>query len=514
MDTQTALTNYFRAAFPCVCLKTSEEQRAVADILAISKRLKKTVWVWDAQRGLVRSEDGKEQSDTSNIGAALNFILDQNAEDTIYILLDMHQYSQEFQYNGNLARTFKNVLMTIPEQGSSVVLLGVEFSPWTAIQNYVSVLDYALPNATTLKMIAQEVGKSANKKEIEISEDLIRALSGLSTSEAENALSLSVVETGKFSPEVVYREKIAAVKRSGLLEIVTPDPKGLDAIGGLENLKEWILKRKKAYSGAAEKFGLPTPRGILLVGVPGTGKSLSAQAFGVALGIPTLKVDLGSMFSSLVGETEAKIKATMELADAMAPCVLWMDEVDKGLSGASGTGNNDSGVTRRLFGALIDWMQRRTKPVFIAATANQVANLPVEFLRKGGRFDELFALDLPSPEEREQILKVQLRKYKREPNDFVLAKIVEVTNNFSGAEIESMVVDALYNAFDADAKALTTEHLIQAAESTIPLAKTMAEQIQSIRDWAGEGRARMASKQQKREQPTNKRRMTIEGEDN
>jgi len=507
MDTQTALTNYFRAAFPCVCLKTSEEQRAVADIQAISKRLKKTVWVWDAQRGLVRAEDGKEQSDTANIGGALNFILDQNSEDTVYVLLDIHQYAQEFQYNGNLARTFKNVLMTIPEQGSSLVLLGVEFSPWTAIQNYVSVLDYALPNSTTLKMIAQEVGKSANKKEIEISEDLIRALSGLSTSEAENALSLSVVETGKFSPEVVYREKIAAVKRSGLLEIVTPDPLGLDSIGGLDNLKSWILKRKKAYSNEAENFGLPAPKGILLVGIPGSGKSLSAKAFGTALGIPTLKLDIGSLFSSLVGDSEAKTKATLELAEAMAPCCLWCDEIDKGLSGAQGSGSNDSGVTRRVFGAILEWMQNRKKPVFVVATANQVENLPPEFLRKG-RFDEIFALDLPTPEEREQIIKVQLKKYKRDYKKFSLQPIVEATNSFSGAEIEGVIVEALYDAFDSGEKELTTEYVVKASESIIPLSKVMAEKIEAIRQWA-EGRARSASVQQKREQSSNKRRLTM-----
>jgi SpoVK/Ycf46/Vps4 family AAA+-type ATPase len=361
-------------------------------------------------------------------------------------------------------------------------------------------------------MIAQEVGKSANKKELEISEDLIRALSGLSTSEAENALSLSVVETGKFSPEVVYREKISAVKRSGLLEIVTPDPLGLDSIGGLDNLKAWILKRKKAYSNEAESFGLPAPKGILLVGIPGSGKSLSAKAFGTALGIPTLKLDIGSLFSSLVGDSEAKTKATLELAEAMAPCVLWADEIDKGLSGAQGSGNNDSGVTRRVFGAILEWMQNRKKPVFVVATANQVESLPPEFLRKG-RFDEIFALDLPTAEEREQIIKVQLKKYRRDYKKFSLQPIVEATNSFSGAEIEGVIVEALYDAFDSGEKELTTEYVVKASESIIPLSKVMAEKIEAIRQWA-EGRARSASVQQKREQPSNKRRLKMNNEDN
>jgi AAA+ superfamily predicted ATPase len=414
------------------------------------------------------------------------------------VLRDAHMWGTLFQSDPTLAALFKELICTASGRGNCVILLGPEFKLWSAIEKHITVVEYDLPDQESIRTIASEVVKE-NELKTKAGDDVIKACSGLSTTEILNALSLSVIETktpqksGVFDPVIIYREKVAAVKRSGLLEIVDPDPRGLDAIGGLENLKEWVLLRKKAYSPEAEKYGLPAPKGCLLVGVPGSGKSLSAKAIGTALGVPSLKLDVGALFNSLVGESESRTRDALKLAEAMSPCVLWVDEVDKGLSGAQGSGSNDSGVTRRVFGTILSWMQDHKKPVFVVMTANQVDFLPPEFLRRG-RFDELFAVDLPTSSEREQIAAVVIRKLKRDPKNFNLKLIAGATGNFTGAEIEAAIAnEAMTIAFNDGGREFTTEDICRATGSIIPIAKTMAEKIEAIRRWA-DGRARPAGK--------------------
>ena len=353
--------------------------------------------------------------------------------------------------------------------------------------------DYALPSKDDLKGIAEAIAKSAGKKFNGDAEDVLRALSGLSTTEAENALALSMVEAKKFCPEIISREKVQGVKKSGLLEIVEPDPRGLDAIGGLDVLKNWITKRKRAFTKEAQEYGLPAPKGIMLVGVPGSGKSLSAKAIGIALSVPTVKLDIGALFNSLVGESEARTRDALKLAEAMAPCVLWTDEIEKGLAGSSGSGSGDSGVTKRVFGTVISWMQERKRPVFLVATANDISGLPPELLRKG-RFDEIFAVDLPNDDERTAIFKIHLNKRKRT----VLAEQMEPgsvpvlsTEGFTGSEIENVIEEAMFNAFD-EGRDITMTDLMDAAVATTPLSQTAKEKIEAIREWA-KNRARFAS---------------------
>jgi SpoVK/Ycf46/Vps4 family AAA+-type ATPase len=264
-------------------------------------------------------------------------------------------------------------------------------------------------------------------------------------------------------------------------------------VGGLDGLKTWIGKRRRAYGAEAAAYGLPTPKGILLVGIPGTGKSLCAKAVGTALGVPTLRLDVGALFQSLVGESEARTRDALQLAEAMAPCVLFVDEIDKGLAGtASGGGAGDSGVARRVLGSILTWMQDRPadRPVFVVATANQVDGLPPELLRKG-RFDELFAVDLPTPAEREAIFRIHLGRRKRDPADYDLARLAEATPDYTGSEIEAIVVEALYHAFDLG-REITTEDLLAAARAVVPLAVTAKDTIEAVRRW-GATRARAAS---------------------
>jgi hypothetical protein len=503
------LTNYFLARYPAIAITTTEEVLATRDVFAAAvgansgraKPLSEVrVAVWSASEGvqlftLTKDAQPKligKKDETEDLLAACKVLQsDEISEGTIIVLKDAHQWP--FERDAMLARWFRDLLENAPLRGCTVVMISPDFKMWSAVEKLITMVEYDLPSAEALTIIAENIaeGVSSKKTKLKVDATAIKALSGLSKTEAENALSLSVIEAKSFDPAIIYREKVAAVKRSGLLEIVDPDPRGLDAIGGLDNLKEWILSRKRAYSPEAEKYGLPAPKGCLLVGVPGTGKSLSAKAIGTALGVPALKLDIGALFNSLVGESESRTREALKLAEAMAPCVLWVDEVDKGLAGAGGSGNGDSGTTRRVFGTILSWMQERKKPVFVVMTANQVAQLPPEFLRRG-RFDEMFAIDLPTSTEREQVAAVVLRKLNRDPSKFNLKLIAGATGNYTGAEIEATAVDALFAAFEAG-REVTTEDVVRAAGNVIPIAKTMAEQIDSIRKW-GEGRARRASK--------------------
>jgi hypothetical protein len=481
---KTVLRNYFKAAFPAIAIQTSDEGRACADVIAAAKEVGRSIVTWSATEGMRDvSAGGRAIDDTQDLMAACS----QRRENTVFILRDPHTWP--FDRDPILLRTFRDFLAAAPAGGSSVVILANSFQPHPTLEKLVVVLDYEMPSAEELAAIVAGIAESAGLPPA-ASPELLRALGGLTASEAENALSLSFVEMKGFDPAVIYREKIKAVKRTGLLEIVEPDPRGVEGIGGLEVLKAWILRRRRAWSPEAVEYGLPQPKGVLLVGVPGTGKSLSAKAIGTALGVPTLKLDVGSLFNSLVGESERRTRDALKLAEAISPCVLWIDEIDKGLAGSSGSGSGDSGVTRRMFGTIISWMQEKARPVFIVATANQVSALPPELLRKG-RFDEIFAVDLPTFEERKIIFGIHLRNRGRAPGSFDVQALAKVTEGFTGSEIESVVTDAMFESFDASIP-LETRHLLTSAQSTIPLATTMKEEISAIREWA-KTRARAAS---------------------
>lgn len=484
MDMKQKLLNYLKAGYPGIAIQTTEEARAMTDVIAAAKKADKKVITWSATEGLMEITDSvKAIEETTFLADAAK----HRSENTVYIFRDPHTWP--FDRDPVLARSFRDMFVWAPQKGSCAILIAPVFKPHGTFENLVTVLDYTLPSREDLTMIARNISESAERL-IDPSNEVLRALGGLSTTEAENALALSLVETGGFDAQVIYREKVQAVKRSGLLDIVDPDPKGLDAIGGLENLKVWIMKRKKAYTPEAERFGLSAPKGILLCGVPGTGKSLAAKAIGTALSVPTIKLDLGGLFNSLVGESEARTRDALKLAEAMSPCVLWIDEIDKGLAGSSGSGSGDSGVTRRVFGTIISWMQERRRPVFLVATANQVEGLPPELLRKG-RFDELFAIDLPHDAERAAIFGIHIVKRKRDLKNFDASAMAKATEGFTGSEIENVIEEAMFGAFDSGGD-ISTALIIECAKNTVPLSKTAKEQIDRIRSWA-QNRARFAS---------------------
>jgi len=319
---------YMKAAFPGVAVQTAEEKRIGADILAAAKEAGKSLVKWTATEGMTNVFPGtKAIANTEDPVPALS----QRLPNTVYMFCDLANFP--FDRDPILPRALRDLLTWAPSEGSCIIIVGPSFRPHPTLEKLIVVTDYALPSKDDLKGIAESIAKSAGKKFNGDAENVLRALSGLSTTEAENALALSIVESGKFCPEIIYREKVAGVKKSGLLEIVDPDPRGLDAIGGLDVLKAWITKRKRAFTKEAEEYGLPDPKGIMLVGVPGSGKSLSAKAIGTALGVPTVKLDIGALFNSLVGESESRTRDALKLAELLNSAVTEAAAVlDKKLS--------------------------------------------------------------------------------------------------------------------------------------------------------------------------------------
>lgn len=264
----------------------------------------------------------------------------------------------------------------------------------------------------------------------------------------------------------------------------------MDSIGGLDALKDWLVKRSQAFSQEAIAYRLPSPKGLLILGIAGTGKSLTAKATAKVFGLPLLKLDAGRIFGGLVGQSEGNIRSVIQTAEAIAPCVLWIDEIEKGFNGSKSSGSTDGGTSSRVFGTFLSWMQERKSAVFVVATANDVSQLPPEMLRKG-RFDEIFFVDLPNAQEREAIWTIQIRKFGRKPDDFDLQQLAKITEGLTGSEIESVFADALFLAFEHREEP-TDLSIATVLNDFVPLSKLMAEQIAGLRKWT-QGRARLAT---------------------
>ncbi len=312
---------------------------------------------------------------------------------------------------------------------------------------------------------------------------------------------LSVVETNGIDHRIIAREKAHTLKRNGLVEVVAATT-SLNDIGGLDQLKEWLQRRSGAFGASAKAYGLPAPKGLLIVGIPGTGKSLTAKATAGAFGLPLLRLDMGCVFGGIVGQSEANLRSVIQTAEAIAPCVLWIDEIEKGFSGSKSSGSTDGGTSSRVFGSFLSWMQEKEKPVFVVATANDVSKLPPEFLRKG-RFDEMFFVDLPDALERAQIWDIIIKRHGRKPADFDTVALSRACEQFTGAEIEAVFVDAMHEAY-AEGREPKAKDILEAMTHTVPLAQLMDGQIAALRHWA-KGRAREAASHAKSGSRTGRR---------
>jgi SpoVK/Ycf46/Vps4 family AAA+-type ATPase len=432
--------------------------------------------------------------DTRNPLDALAAI-EKLTEPALVVLKDFHPCLEDKA----VVRAVRELSHFLKNTFTTVIFLAPTLSIPIELEKEVSVIDVPLPGYNDLMQLLKgivAVVRKGNKATVDLSRDhadqLIKAALGLTLAEAENAFAKAIVHDGKLGVEDIKRiqdEKRQVIRKSGLLEYYPPD-ESLGNVGGLQGLKAWLGQRTTAFGERARQFGLPEPRGLLLLGVQGCGKSLTAKAVSAHWNLPLLRLDMGRIFSGLVGSSEENLRKAIRVAESVAPVVLWVDEIEKGLSGAGSSNSGDSGVSARVFGTLLTWLQEKTAPVFVVATANRIDGLPPELLRKG-RFDEIFFIDLPEHAERREIFRIHVQRRKRDPSAYDLEALASHTDGFSGAEIEQAVIAGLYEAF-AEGVELGQQHLVHSIRETFPLSVTMRDEIARARLWA-KGRTRPAS---------------------
>jgi AAA+ superfamily predicted ATPase len=489
------ISGYLRAGYPALYVVSPERGRVRAELFGMARSLTRldgspnprSLVLWDALAGLekVSGEQGEKREsvggDTDDPVSALTWA--REVEKSLVVFFDFHHFLRDPHVQCAFVRACEQVKTRFT---TLVVVSAVQVIP-PELEKLVTVVDFPFPDAPMRGRILDAIACGRAQVANGAREALLEASAGLTEAEAENAFALSLVSTGGLDPSFVMGEKAQAVRRSGVLEYYRPDAT-MEGIGGLEHLKEWLRRRGRAFLPEARTFGLPEPKGVLVTGIPGTGKSLTAKAAAAAWQKPLLRLDVGRVFGSLVGESEANIRLALKTAEAIAPCVLWLDEIEKAFAGVGGS--LDSGTSARVFGSFLTWMQEKQSPVFVFATANDVSAMPPELLRKG-RFDEIFFVELPTAQERAVIFGIHLARLGRDASAFDCGALAERTKGWTGAEIEAAVVEALYGAFDAG-RELAPEDLEQAIRETVPLAETMKERIDALRSWA-KGRARRAS---------------------
>jgi SpoVK/Ycf46/Vps4 family AAA+-type ATPase len=483
-----------RAKYPLIYIVSPEEARVEREVKQIAMRRGRKFVTWSITEGFIGSE-GDNFTDSKDPLKALEEILKFESQ-AFFIMRDYHPFLKDPTIVRRL-RDLARELKFKRHGGKHVVMLSPLLKIPQEMEKEVAVIDFGLPAreeiAHCVKSLLNSLPPDRAKRVREdpaFGERVVEAALGLTLEEAENTFSKSIIKTGDFDLDAILEEKKNIIRKSGILDYFQSDDRFAD-VGGLTVLKEWLTKRQAAFTTEARDFGLPLPKGIMLIGIPGCGKSLTAKAVGALWKMPLLRLDVGKVFGGLVGASEENIRKAISTAEAVAPSILWLDELEKGFSGVGSGQSGDSGTSARVFGTFITWLQEKTAPVFVIATANNVASLPPELMRKG-RFDEIFFADLPDPLEREQIFRIHIAKKGREPKTFDIARLVAATQGFSGSEIEQCVISALYDAFDDDMAPLTTDRIVTAAQEIIPLSYTMKEGIDRLREWA-KTRARPAS---------------------
>lgn len=483
-----------QAQYPLIYLITPEEERAEQAVAKIAKDNAeyKRVFVWTVTRGMVEYGQPRQgtQHNTVSPEAAIEWTIRQK-EGGIYIFKDLHPFID----GPVITRWLRDAIASFKGSDKLIILMSPVQTLPIELEKEVVVLDYPLPNLAELNQVLSErlAKTKGNRLDTETREKLLKAALGLTKDEAEKVYRKAQVKAGQLTEsevEIVLSEKKQLIRRNGILEYIEED-ETINSVGGLEELKRWLKQRSNAFTERAREYGLPQPKGMLILGVPGCGKSLIAKTTSRLWSLPLLRLDMGRVYDgSTVGRSEANLRSALKTAESISPVILFIDELDKAFAGGGGSGDSDGGTSGRIFGSFLTWMQEKKSPVFVMATANRVERLPGEFLRKG-RFDEIFFVDLPSSAERTDIFKIHLGKRRSEINRFDLEQLTKVSDGFSGAEIEQAIIAAMYDAFAQD-REFTQLDIIAAIKATLPLSRTMTEQVTALRDWAGQ-RARPAS---------------------
>ncbi|BAZ45956.1 AAA ATPase central domain-containing protein [Chondrocystis sp. NIES-4102] len=479
-----------RACYPLIYIPTKEEERAEKAIASETEKLgKRNVYIWDFVNGY-QDNPNHEGFGKRNPLQALEFIskMPKNVGG-VFILRDFQRFLEDIA----VSRELRNLAKSLKSQPKNIIIIAPEVTIPKELAEVVTVVDFPLPTAPEIKIEIKRLISATNQGLSDtLLTELVRAAQGLSLERIRRVLTRAIALNGKLEPEdveLILEEKRQSIRQTQILDYY-PTTEQIADIGGLDNLKNWLLRRGGAFSEQARAYGLPNPRGLLLVGIQGTGKSLTAKAIAHHWHLPLLRLDVGRLFAGLVGESESRTRQTIELAEALAPCILWIDEIDKGFAGLDGKG--DSGTTSRVFGTFITWLAEKKSPVFVVATANNIQALPPEMLRKG-RFDEIFFVSLPNQTEREAIFKVHLAKLRpHNLGNYDIKRLAYETPDFSGAEIEQTIIEAMHIGFSQN-RDFTTDDILESASQIVPLAKTAKEQIEFLQQWVAAGKARLAS---------------------
>lgn len=500
METHAAeLCRLARAGARVVQIVSHEWARAQGAAIGLAADLGVPLETWAASTGLVRWDADTDQfrrcspAHEGDLVAVLQ-AFHSRREPCVLLLEDCHPFLEGGSRANVETIRWVREMCRLDASPRKILLLATPVGGLPVeLEKEVPSIEIPLPGKPELRNVCRQVAAEQGCPLDGPEEKLLDAARGLTVMEAALAYGKAALQLGRLDARaipIIVEEKERIIRQSGALEFYRPDV-DLGAVGGLDLLKEWLRKRQKAFGTAAREFGLDAPRGILLLGVQGCGKSLVAKAVAREWGFPLLRLDMGRVFGGLVGQSEANIRSATKVAGALAPCVLWIDEIEKGAAGLGSSDTSDAGTTARVMGTFLTWMQERKEPVFVLATANRIAGLPPELLRKG-RFDDLFFVDLPDATTREEILGIHLRRRRRDVGRFDLRALADASAGFSGAELEEAVREGLFDAFDAG-RELESADLLRALRATVPLSCTMKEEIEALREWASR-RARPASR--------------------
>jgi AAA+ superfamily predicted ATPase len=490
LKTEVSLT--IRARYPIIYLVSWEEARVLEAMKDVATSMSKLVYTWSCTDGF------DNESFNLDEGQKVNPALDRvvtSPERAIFVFKDLHAFLDDHR----VVRKLRDVANHLRRSYKTVIILSPVLKIPVELEKDITVIDVPLPDEAEMSVILRNFLDAVRvHPSIEMDIDdalfgrLVRSCLGLTASEAENVLAKALVFDKRFSVDDLPRiidEKKQIIRKTGMLEYFELN-ESMENVGGLDELKKWLKNRSYAFSEKARAYGLPEPKGVLLLGVQGCGKSLAAKATAAEWKLPLLRLDVGSVFNSFIGSSEENMRKAIRIAESLAPAVLWLDEIEKGFSGGIGTGQVDAGVTARVFATFLTWLQEKKAPVFVFATANEIWALPPEFFRKG-RFDEVFFVDLPQGAERDSIFRIHLAKRGRKAEKFDIPALAKASDGMSGAEIEEAVISAMYDVFPQN-RDITSDDIQKAMKATVPLSVTMKESIDDLRAWATH-RARNAS---------------------
>ena len=488
----TRITHYIKAGYPCLYLVSHEEQRIERTIAEAASATQRLLFAWDIVKG--RHEVAAGTIEMIDDPLAILESVQTMPENSLLLLRDFHLYlTTDFPAYAHLVRRFKDATIQAKARGITMLILAPEIKIPLDLTKLITPIEFSLPDREALTIVLRSIADSADLALPDDLTPILAAASGLTTSEAEDAFALSIVETGDIRPDIIQREKANTIRKNGILEIVDY-PSTLDGIGGLENLKSWLTNNRHLYSEAAAAFGAQPPRGFLACGHPGTGKSLLSKACGMIFGVPLLRLKADSLFGSLVGQTEQNWRTVHATAKAVSPCVLWIDEVD-GLFSGTGSSSNDGGTTDRVIKSIIQDMQDHSEGIFYVFTANDIDKIPDPVIDRV----KTWLVDLPHHEERLAIWRIHIAMLRQKqtipwnPNNYDLQRLAQASEGYSGRQIEEVWLNAVTAALNDGFRPPTTEDALAALANSIPTSKTMGAAIQARRERLN-GRATPASR--------------------